>query len=85
MCVYCGEEVKGAIVRTGTGVAHRHCFELQHEPGRAETLYQVARGHHDPRLAAEVIAQYVPIDLAVTIVNAYNEQLHEQWKRRCLP
>jgi len=51
----------------------------------AQTIYQMARGRGDPVLAAEVIAQLVPHELASQIVDEFNRRLLLQWQRRCEP
>jgi len=84
-CEYCGQPLDGMYVGTGTGRAHRHCYNREHPPMAAQTLYQMARGRGDPVLAAEVIAQWVPHELAAQIVDDFNKRLMKQWLRRCEP
>jgi hypothetical protein len=82
-CEYCGKSLDGMFVGTGTGFAHSHCYNREHPPMAAQTLYQMARGRGDPVLAAEVIAQWVPHELAAQIVDDFNKRLMKQWQRRC--
>ena len=84
-CEYCGEPITGVMVGAGTGLAHRHCYERRHPPTAAQTLYQMARGRGDPVLAAEVIAAWVPHELAAQIVDDFNRKLMMAWQRRCEP
>jgi len=84
-CTICGNPVTGLMVGTGNGVAHSECYEREHPPRTACTLYQVARGCGDPVLAAEIIAALVPPELAETIVEHFNKALLKQWLRRCSP
>ncbi len=84
-CEYCGQPLNGMFVGTGTGRAHSHCYNREHPPMAAQTLYQMARGRGDPVLAAEVIAQWVPHELAAQIVDDFNKRLMKQWQRRCEP
>jgi hypothetical protein len=73
-------------VGTGAGgKAHSHCYNKRHPPMTAQTIYQMARGRGDPVLAAEVIAQLVPHELASQIVDEFNRRLLLQWQRRCEP
>ena len=84
-CTICGTPVTGLMVGTGNGVAHSECYEREHPPRTACTLYQMARGCGDPVLAAEVIAELVPAELAETIVAHFNKRLMKAWLRRCSP
>ena len=82
----CGKPLDGMLVGLGGGAcAHRHCYEREHPPRAAKTLYEMARGVGDPVLAAEVIAQWVPHELAAQIVDDFNKRLMKQWRRRCEP
>jgi hypothetical protein len=84
-CTICGAPHNGSGVGTGNGLAHRWCYEKEHPPTPAQNLYQMARGRGDPVLAAEVIAQWVPHELASQIVDDFNIRLMKQWLRRCEP
>ena len=85
-CALCGKPLDGMFVGLGGGAcAHRHCYEREHPPMAAQTLYQMARGRGDPVLAAEVIAQWVPHELASQIVDDFNARMMKQWQRRCEP
>ena len=59
---------------------HRHCWERDNMPTVAGSLYEVARGHRDPVLAAQSIAELVP---AAQIVRSYNRKLLLAWQIRC--
>ena len=85
-CTICGEPLSGLRIGTGNGgAAHRHCYEKEHPPRAAQSIYDMARGIGDPVLAAEVIHEMVPQDLARDIVAAFNVRLMKAWRRRCEP
>ena len=86
-CGLCGAPITGMFVGLGgnAGVAHRHCFEREHPPREATTIYQVGRGAADPVLAAEVIAELTPPDVAAAIVGEFNRRVRELHARRCMP
>jgi hypothetical protein len=84
-CTICGAPHNGSGVGTGNGLAHRRCYEKEHPPTPALTLHQMARGRGDPVLAAQVIAEWVPHELAAQIVDDFNARLMKQWLRRCEP
>lgn len=83
VCQICKKPIPGTMVGTGNGLAHPHCYERQHQPLSASSLYEVARGHGDPVLAAQVIADLVPDNIAAEIVKRFNRRLFLQWERRC--
>jgi hypothetical protein len=85
-CTICGEHLNWLRVGTGNGgAAHRHCYEKAHQPRAAQSIYDMARGIGDPVLAAEVMHEMVPNDLAREIVAAFNVRLMKAWRRRCEP
>lgn len=84
VCCACGKPITGLYMSCqGDKYIHRHCWERGNMPSIADSLYQVARGHRDPVLAAKIIADMVPAELAVQIVRQYNRQLLLDWQRRC--
>ena len=83
VCEICHKPITGCFVGTGTGFAHDYCYERTHQPTIAHSLYEVARGHADPVIAADVINGLVPEDLAAAIVKTYNRRLLLAWQRRC--
>lgn len=86
LCGICETEIDGMFVTLGNGAkGHPHCYARQHKPRPATSLKQVARGHSDPVLAAEVICAHVSDDVAAKIIADYNTLLMAQWKRRCEP
>ncbi len=85
ICTLCSTFVDGAFVGHVGGVAHPHCFDRAYPPRVARTIYQMVRGIADPVLAAEIIWQMVPADLADKIVDEFNRQLMLGWLRRCSP
>lgn len=84
-CTICGTPHNGSGVGTGDGFAHSWCYEKEHPPMVAQTLYQMARGRGDPMLAAKVISEMVPSELATKIVDEFNRRLMLVWLRRCEP
>ena len=84
-CTICGAPHDGSGIGTGNGLAHSWCYYKENPPKPAQTLYQMARGHADPVLAAQVISNWVPHELASQIVDDFNRQLMKQWQRRCEP
>ncbi len=85
-CVLCGKPLGPLFKFTENRErVHPHCFNKRHPPEAAQTLYQMARGVGDPVLAAEVIAQWVPHELASQIVSDFNRRLMMQWQRTCEP
>ena len=84
-CPICKEPNEGGGYSMPGGMAHRHCYMRENPPKAAQTLHQMARGCGDPVLAAEVIAQWVPHELASQIVDDFNARLMKQWLRRCEP
>lgn len=83
-CAICGEPISGVFVTTGhNSVAHRHCYEREHPPRVAHTLYEVARGCGDPVLAAEVINEMTPADIGSRIVDEFNKRNMQLWRCRC--
>ena len=83
-CTLCNKEITGLQISSGNGgFAHSHCYERTHVPCPANSLYQVARGSRDPGLAAEVINELVPDELAQKIVEEYNKRMLKNWLRRC--
>lgn len=85
-CSICNTPIKGIKVTNGKGgFDHRHCYEKQHPPLEAETLWQVARGCSDPTLAAKVVAEMVDDETASKIVAEFNRRVLINWKRRCEP
>jgi hypothetical protein len=83
-CTICSLPLGGTVIGTGNGNAHPRCYDRAHPPWPACTLYQVARGCSDPIIAAAVIAELVPPDVADKIVHVFNERLMKDWLRRCL-
>ena len=84
-CPICHDPNNGSGYSMEGGFAHRHCYEKQNPPRVAQTLYQMARGCGDPVLAAEVIAEMIPAQLAESMVTEFNRRLVMQWQRRCEP
>ena len=84
-CTICGAPHNGSGIGTGDGLAHRWCYEREHPPRELATMYEVARGCVDPILAAEVVAEMVPYELADAIVVEFNKRMAVLHKRRCVP
>ena len=82
-CVICGAPISNSWVGTGHGYAHSGCYTRQHPPIPATTIEQVARGIGDPVIAAEVVSQLVPEELAAKIVAEYNRRMLTLWQKRC--
>jgi len=85
LCSICMKPHNGSGVGNGDGLDHRWCYERQHPPKDAETIYQVARGCGDPVLAAEVISEFVGGNLGNLIVREFNIRMRKNWTRRCEP
>ena len=84
VCSICGKELAGSLISTGRhSFAHPHCWHRQNPPTKAVSLYQVARNGHDPLLAAELIADIVPNDIAQQIVSKFNARIAADHERRC--
>lgn len=84
ICSICTKPIKGCLVGMGNGkVAHHNCYEKENPPRVALTLYNLARGAGDPVLAAEVIADFVPAELGIKMVEEFNRRLMIQWRKRC--
>lgn len=84
ICSICTKPIKGCFVGMGSGkVAHHSCYEKENPPRVALTLYNLARGAGDPVLAAEVIADFVPAELGIKMVEEFNRRLMIQWRKRC--
>lgn len=85
-CTICGEQITGVMVGTiGGGMAHRHCYEKQNPPRVAISVFEMARGVGDPVLAAQVLHELVPAELARDILDEYHKRLAKSWLRRCEP
>jgi hypothetical protein len=83
-CCACGKPINGLFMSCGGDKQiHRHCWERDNMPTVAGSLYEVARGHSDPVLAAQSIAALVPAELAAQIVRSYNRKLLLAWQSRC--
>jgi hypothetical protein len=85
ICEYCAEPITGVFVWTGTGPAHAHCYAQRNPPAPAANFYVVARGHVDPVLAAEVMADLVPEPVKTQVIEEYNKRLLAAHLRRCQP
>ena len=84
ICCVCGKPITGIYLSChGDKYIHRHCWLRENMPTVANSLYDVARGHRDPVLAAKVISDMVPAELAAQIVRTYNRSLLLDWQRRC--
>lgn len=84
-CTICGEPLGDLRIGTGNGNAHRHCYARERPPRAAQSIYDMVRSVDDPMLAAMMIHEMVPPDLARSIVTAFNVQLIKNWRRRCEP
>ena len=85
MCMRCKKPITDGLM-TGMlgGLSHVHCALRERPPQTAQNLFEVARGvGGDPVLAAKVIADLVPEDVAAEIVRTYNRRLLLQWEKRC--
>lgn len=84
LCTICKKPTGGSGIATGNGgLAHGSCYAKENPPRVAHSIYQVSRGCGDPVLAAEVISEMVPKELADSIVDEFNKRLMKQWLHRC--
>ena len=86
-CCLCSQKIVGSLTvgMGGARYAHSYCYEREHPPRTARTLYQVARGGGDPVLAAAVLHELIPAALADQIVDEFNRRLVKNYARRCQP
>ena len=84
-CCYCHKRLgTGCFVLAGDGKsAHSTCYYRENPPYTACSIYQMARGRGDPVLAAEVISDMVPKELADDIVDEFNKRLMKNWLKNC--
>lgn len=84
LCPFCNKPTEGSGIRVENEMlAHSSCYYRANPPRVAHNLYQVARGCGDPVLAADVISEIVPKELADNIVEEFNKRLMKDWLRRC--
>ena len=85
-CSICGKPIddQNLFVSDGDGGhAHGHCHERRNPPKMAATIFEAARGFGDSILAARVIKDLVPHELAEQIIAEFNRRSRAQWQRRC--
>lgn len=85
-CSICGKPIddQKLFVSDGDGGhAHGHCYERRNPPKMAATIFEAARGFGDSILAARVIKDLVPHELAEQIIAEFNRRSRAQWQRRC--
>lgn len=84
-CTICGKrigEYRLFVADGRGGHAHGHCYERAHPPQYVKTIWEVVEVSH-ARIAADVIAEMAPQELAEAIVAEVNRRIHAQWARRC--
>ena len=84
-CSICGKPIddQKLFVSDGDGGhAHGHCHERAHPPRYVKTIWEVVEASN-ARVAADVISEMAPQELAAAIVAEVNRRTHAQWALRC--
>lgn len=84
VCCACGKVIDGIYMTCcGDKHIHHHCYVRQNMPQIAVSLREVAGTLYRHALAAEVIAEIVPPDVAAEIVRTFNRRMLLEWHRDC--
>jgi hypothetical protein len=79
-CEYCGQPIEGLFITTLGGQAHKRCYLVRHPYRQAKDFAEALAGD-DRVLLRHILDALIPVGLKSQIVQVYNAELLDRYKR----